>query len=60
MTKEQFSNELNYCGLVAMAGAMLARGDIGEADYIALRQILMDTYRPVVSGLRKGGTHSAL
>ena len=56
MTKEQFANELNYCGLVAMAGAMLLHGDIDEADYTALRQVLLDTYKPVISSLRgKGG-----
>ena len=52
LNKEQFANELNYCGLVAMAGAMVVNGDIEEADYTALRKVLLDTYKPVISGLR--------
>jgi len=55
MTKEQFSNERDYCAAIALAKTLLKQGVIDERDFHAIRRGALKQLRPVISGLREDG-----
>ena len=52
MTQEQFSNERDYCAVMALIEAMHKNGVIDSQDFALLQRKLLDQYQPVVSCLR--------
>jgi len=54
MKLEQFQREKEYGAAIAIAGALLANGQITDDEYYKVKTVLIKKYRPVIGLLQDG------
>ena len=54
MTESEFNAEKRYLTAIAVAKKMLSGGIISEEEYRVIDTMLLEKYRPVLSGLLSG------